>query len=379
MTLYAVTAHVRNLDDYGGQRSRFLIAAAQTAGFKVLTFVPDVDSLSGAKLPRSKEDRGIVRVECPTFKRKASGRQPITRLWSQIVFAASVCHRLLSLRASEGVTLLNNNPIVAYFVVGVFLRLRRHRYVLDQRDVPWDVVRKRRPVFGWLLTRLHRFVYGGAMGSLTVSASMATRLSEGMQDLKIESVVPLGSDKPLSPARLEHKFSPRTASLVYVGSLNNYFSLKGICRELADQGFDGTLDYFGANQSACPEFEFLNYRGVLNKSQLQQVLCGYDAGLFPTIDTEFTYYLLGNKVFDYLSAGIPVITSCETGATDGFELVQMSRRLGFGAGFEQVDWGSDALVSFQSEDLSELSRECIDRDLLQFFSLLEASCSVRRG
>ena len=369
MRLTFVTAHYRSQAEYGGQRSRFQHEAALKAGLSAIVLRPSTDSLSGRKCkPSNVKDV----ISLPSNRFFYFGRRIfLLRILSQFIFTFFVALYLLR-SGRNTIVVLNNNPMITYFIIGLFLKIARRKFVLDQRDVPFDKTSAGSPLIGNSLWKLHKRIASSRLGSLSVTEGIRERLL-GNGDLPCDEVVELGMDEDTPSRCIGANFSPKHAALVYVGSLNSYFDLEALCRSLNACDFKGTLDYFGASEVASLEhFKFFRAMGSVSKNGLFDCIKKYDAGLFPLHNLKYSYYLMGNKVFDYINAGLPVCYFCE-GEYQNLSVESALRGCHLGFRFHDVDWAStrEFTINAPAAVASRYLRSTIDEKLSSFFGRLE--------
>jgi len=301
-----LASHYRDKYDFGGQRSRYSAESFARYFSEVKVILPIVDTYSGKKIQK-KPPQGKINFSYIYTIQFNRGRLT-RRFFSQLFYTFFVCLKIVQLRFSYKYLILNNSPVLGYFPIGILLRLLRYRYILDQRDVPFDVLIESYPkVFGWLDV-LHDLIYHGAHGTISNSKGIRERLTKNTET---DFVIELGFDDGLSIAHFEPKsIIGDQASLVYVGSHNRYFNLFPFVQRLYERRFKGTLNMYLSknpfNKEEMEKFYFLEYRGSCSKKDLHDAIKQNDIGIFPIVKKDFSLYLLGNKVFDYLSAGLLV-------------------------------------------------------------------------
>jgi hypothetical protein len=355
-----VTAHYRAIGQQGGQRSRFMHeVACQVLESNVLC--PDVDSLSGLKV-NSEGVEGVTRVNCPTFPT----RSLFPRLISQLVFGL----KLLVIKSDKSTLyVLNNNPVISYLLLGIKYNCLGIKYVLDVRDYPLHLIFSKYRYLSYPLKCIDRFIIGNRHGSISVTNGLRNVLNLSRAH---DFVVELGTDTNsfISPSPGGYK-PMHCANLVYVGSLNNYFELSGLCSWLEEHNFKGTLDYYGwSSTSSLVKYGFFNDKGSTSKDSLHSLLSRYDYGIFATRSDPSSSYLLGNKVFDYISSGIPILYfgNLDTTAFNFISTKNVGLCIDAASGYSRVP-EAFCIENFESVQL-EYCRSGVDNKLLSAFKSL---------
>lgn len=366
MKLFFITAHYRTAENYGGQRSRFMFEAALSAGFDAYIFRPSIDSLTGRPV-ESTDDPSICSVWTTRFAFR-NRRFFTLRVLSQLIYSVGLLFKLFRV-CGKPLVVLNNNPMITYFVIGTALRRVGYPYLLDQRDVPFDVLREKSKWLHEVFNAWHTYIYNGRQGSVTVSDGMFHALHRGSEH-STDEVIELGMDSDLSFENKQVSFIPQKARLVYVGSLNNYFGLESICDQLEACQFRGSITYYGSSEcSRLQDYNFFTHAGAISKGKLAAVLESYDLGLFPLLSYKTTWYLLGNKVFDYLLSGLPVLYYCEK-REGQLEVENALATKNVALNFSAIDWSSDKqhLLELDHRVLGQYQRTFINKRLREFFS-----------
>lgn len=307
MRFIFLTAHYRNKSDYGGQRSRFMHAAASKRS-EVLTICPNVDSLSGEKIKILQNNPELLYISTTQYP----GRKLVLRLISNLIYAFKAS--FIS-KSADDVIILNNNPIPLYLISGCILACLKKKYILDIRDIPLHKVYCRYPKISFIIKKIDDFILKRRFGSISVTREMKDHLK--LND-KFDEVIELGSDLDIDfkSRKTFHGKALLSARLIYAGSINTYFDLKAFCDWLSENEFNGRLDYIG--RSDCNGLEksypFFRNLGSMSKAHLGDALRNYDYGVFTSKFEVYCSYLLGNKIFDYISTPIPILYfgSCNT-------------------------------------------------------------------
>lgn len=176
----------------------------------------------------------------------------------------------------------------------------------------------------WLASLVEQWTLPRADAVLVVVDEMADRLVEmGVRADRVWVV----SNTPTSVrrTRLEEvgQYRPVTGPLrlVYLGNIERsrglYVAIEGVA-EAARRGIDVTLDVFGDGKSYAADCALaeklqlqnrVRFYGRQKYDEILAKLPQYDVGVVPHHATDHWNYTIQNKLFDYWSAGLPVLVS----------------------------------------------------------------------
>jgi glycosyltransferase involved in cell wall biosynthesis len=175
-----------------------------------------------------------------------------------------------------------------------------------------------------------RSIYKTCDGILAATPTLVRRLYQRRVD-KQTILVPNGADTEIfspkdetSRKKIKLNYSLPLSKMVvaYCGSTNTYYrldllliSIKSLPNHVKEKMFFvfylyGDIDRFRRlkNHLGIPD-EVLEIRGALPRKALSEVLAGCDVGLVPFDDMPFLLYAMSTKLFEYLSAGVYVVSS----------------------------------------------------------------------
>ena len=219
-------------------------------------------------------------------------------------------------------------PLAAWVVAA----LRRKPLVVEVRDLwPESIVEagllRRGSRVHRLLVGLETFLYRRARRVVVVTPGWEDHFAELGIDLDKVVVIPNGTDVDDRPvdrdaARERHGFAGFTA--VYAGAhgpangldqvLDAAKALPELQVLLLGAGSERTRLMQRAAREAISNVEF---REPVPKDELREVLAACDVGIHVLAPWQLLQAGLSpNKVFDYLAAGLPVVSNCETGLRD---------------------------------------------------------------
>ena len=199
----------------------------------------------------------------------------------------------------KSAALVTYHPFVAAFCDAPWIRkvvyVGRDDWAADQRLAQW----------GELFAEAYRRLDAGGAEIFAVSQELAGRLSPRA------SVIPNGVNAELwrtrqpAPAAIDALPRPRA---VYTGTMDRFD------RELIEitARTVGSLVLLGSCEA--PTLQWLQsldnvyYGGLVGQQELAATVQACDIGLIPHIDRDFTRAMSPLKMYEYLAAGLPVVT-----------------------------------------------------------------------
>jgi len=354
-----ITAHFRERDEFGGQRSRIMYEACKKNYSEISVILPDVDPLNGKKISK-KNIKDLNYISVPTYKRK----NLLSRMWFQLIYA----WKLFFLKTDKNhIHILNNNPLLSYLIFGLKCVFLKRQYILDQRDIPIDLIKKSK--ISYLFTPIFfidNLIRDNRLGSISVSEGIKYNCSNHKK--KNDAVIELGMDTNFFSSKPK-SFKLKNCNIVYIGTINNYFDLENILDLLKENAFSGSFFYYGQpNFEYEKKYNFFINKGKLQKKELNMHLENYDLGIFPIKGNSIDSYLLGNKIFDYLSAGL-VIGVTGSGQRDSLDLANYC---GVGLDFSRVNNIFEESLAFTPniQNISKYTNRSIRLKLEGYFSKL---------
>ncbi|MBD8872853.1 glycosyltransferase family 4 protein [Rhodanobacter sp. DHB23] len=201
---------------------------------------------------------------------------------------------------------------------GIILSLSGKRVIYDSHeDLPRDILDKEwiRPWMRRIVAKLSEvFEYIGARWFFSVVAATPF-IAERFKRVTSKSIDINNYPVPdeLTPAEVR---SERCKNVCYIGSISRARGLKPIiealprvpdmglilCGEFADKGFAEEL-------RAMPGWSQVDYRGQVNRDGVRSALNESIAGMVTLLPTRAYLDSLPIKMFEYMAAGLPVISS----------------------------------------------------------------------
>ena len=208
--------------------------------------------------------------------------------------------------------------------VGLLLKLRGKKVIADvHEDFPDYIKNKdtiprllRKPI-AWITGIIEKYSAGFFDAIIVVTPKIYDRFKPLNQNTVTIHNFPLLDE--LSYRCDENPPEPKTDSVTYIGNITRdrgiYEMLRaiGLVQKKKPVRFiiGGTFapESLEDDIKDMPEFKFVDYRGFLSRKEVARVLSEVKAGL--VVPQPFSHNKFGymNKLFEYMSAGIPVIAS----------------------------------------------------------------------
>lgn len=216
------------------------------------------------------------------------------------------------------------------------------------RDI-WEAGNQGR--FDWIVrnpalaSRLERWTVRSVDHVIVVVEESGDRLAGmGVDPERISVVRNTPWPARIPPAATSHTGSGGALRLVYLGLLETPRGLDAVLQGLAtlrNEGVETHLDIIGggrdeellrgsARDLGFPS-ESIRFHGVLPYDEALQVVKKADIGLVPHLAVESWHTTIPNKLFDYMSHGLPVVTS------DARPAARIVRSTGCGVVFQSGD------------------------------------------
>ncbi|MFS0516516.1 glycosyltransferase family 4 protein [Nostoc sp. UIC 10607] len=268
----------------------------------------------------------VIFVHVPPYYKNVS----LQRIISHRIYASGVSQALKSLHASEpvDVVIASIPPIESSRVAMEFCAATHAVGIVDMQDA-WP-----KAITSVFPHSIRNFLSDTLLHSLKQNLKMAADIAEGLVAVSPEYldylldfrkcqgqagslVLPLGFDSnfiQISEVKPKNFEMPLTVS--YIGNFSHFYDLETVIKAAeicADQPIKFTLIGDGTTYDKVKQLaetlgvKNVNFKGRLNFEVALPILRHSDVGLVPfTSDWPSNF---PNKVFDYLSLGIPVISS----------------------------------------------------------------------
>jgi len=323
--LLLIFPHLRNREEFGGQRSRHIISCLSKRGYFSTVIIPGKDSMTGIEKTRFgffqlwKREKGIENTEVIYANSTRNDRSSFSRrILYFVTTGISVLFAAIAVKKIDVVVCVSLP--VTFMMIGRFISaVRKVPYVVEVRDIGVGVAHEINIVKkSWLYEHVYRiesYLYKSADVVIAVSDGFKDRLIErGVRSDKIH-VVKLGFDgyederKDLSAdlASLGDKFV-----VLYSGTLGHVFNIQLVIDaacNLVDHK-DIMFVFLGGGQNleyytSVSEERQLNavFLGNRPKFEVSEYCVRADLSLYPAKVGVNINSMLGNKIFDYLGNG----------------------------------------------------------------------------
>jgi glycosyltransferase involved in cell wall biosynthesis len=314
-------------------------------GYKVTVFAPGVEIRDGYLLPELKGKlyhdeivRGvrIIRPRCLQDFRRSMWR----RLLFEVVFALSVAFLLWKAKRPD--LIVGAYPPAVLPSLGLLIsKVLRVPYIFEIRDLMADALKannySRSKVLTKFAAKVENLVYIHCDHIITVSDGIKKIIeSKGVSRAKI-TVVKNGYE-PQVFEEADFSFDPRVQFgwgdkfvVIYAGGLTQSYDIESLLKAAVLTREDLGILYVIVGEGE-KKSQYINYRdekGLNNvqfldavpRRKIPAILGGANVGVHLFSDNPLWSYVLGNKPFDYLGSGIPMIFS---GMGDTADLVNNS-------------------------------------------------------
>jgi glycosyltransferase involved in cell wall biosynthesis len=304
-----------------------MAASARHAGYEVSIFCP-----GAATMPPSEDvsEGTIIRLRGPTRGGLFTNPSPVA-VWWLLKLKQSMRGRSVDLLvvsdlklAMPGILAAKWNGIPVIFDLGE--NFAEATKVWARNDPPLKRLARSGPHVAWLEVTAARLA---DRVQVVVEDRIGRFLESGLDKQRIAVVsntpIEVTPDSVVEPA-LQRRFAPRThtaLTLAYAGYLTEDRGLETavsaiteLNRELNTQAFrllivgDGRhkAQVEQASEAAVARGE-CKFFGWATNEQISDILLSVDVGIIPHWVNPFTNTTIPNKLFDYMNAGLPVVSS----------------------------------------------------------------------
>ncbi len=235
------------------------------------------------------------------------------------------------LRCARPDVVYASSPHLLTGLIGLWLsRLRRARFVLEVRDmwpqilVEMDVLSKRSLLLR-ALERLERTLYRRADAIVALADGLRSQIIDRGADAQRVFTIPNGPDPdefaaPASRDDLRARYGLRGTIFAYTGAhgpangLDIVLDAAALLRDDADVQFllvgDGASKPQLVERASREQLSNVRFLDPVPKDEMPAVLGAVDAGLLVFADKPiFAKHMSANKLYDYMAAGLPVLTT----------------------------------------------------------------------
>lgn len=280
---------------------------------------------------RQQSSASVLAVPSTPFDGRELGRVANWVSYAAGAFIAGVTRRTIDVVYGSTPHLLTG--LVAWAVA----RIRRVPFVLEVRDLwPQVLVDMDRLQEGTLvhrlLSRIERLLYRNADAVVVLAAGSKNHVVAIAPDTPVY-FIPNGSDPAtwtvdVDRADLRSQHDLHGLVCVYAGAHGGANGLDAVLDAAADlpdvtfvlvgDGLDKPRLVDAAGRRSLENVRFLDARP---KPELAELFAAADVGLHVLADVPvFRYGVSPNKIFDYMAAGLPIVTNCPGEVTDLVEM-----------------------------------------------------------
>ena len=328
MNILLVFHHLRHPDERGGQRSREVAEALAKAGYSVTVLVPNIDPLTSKKTVDksyflwAQVNRAELYKEVRYWVPNTARKGMLGRLaYSLGGFFCALIFCLSRAKIFRIVAVTSHPIVIAYSCLPVVF-WGKAKLILEVRDVPADVALERRVVGRMaVLYKFYKLVEKVLVllsdHVIVYTQGMAQLLSAPLPANKYD-VIPIGIRKSSATAHEEvGVLGDYDLSFCFFGNLGKVIDLTPAIQlvvELEKRGVSSCLDIYGAGDFPEDLLSWIkrdgvvvNLKGEVPQGRVSSICSLYDYSVYPVVGGPALSASLGNKFFDYLSAGTPII------------------------------------------------------------------------
>jgi len=208
--------------------------------------------------------------------------------------------------------------------IGLLLKIQGKKVICDvHEDYPDFILYKdaiprllRRPV-AWVTGKIEKYTARFFDAIIVVTPKIYVRFNQFHRNtVKIHNFPILDE---LAPGIINHSWKSRSDSIIYVGSLTLDRGIKEMIQAVGlvqrkkkvrlVLGGTFTTKSLENHIKGLPEFEFVEYHGFLSRKEMVKIFLKVKAGIVVTHPNPNHKNAYMTKLFEYMSAGIPVIAS----------------------------------------------------------------------
>lgn len=323
--------HFNSMQQASSLRSPQIAIALQKNGHNVTVFAPGVDQRTlepypemAGKLYAKYDIEGVRLIRTRTLSNFR--KNPIRRLAYDVVFAVLTFVRALFLQRIDVVVAAyppNVMPLFAYLLS----RIRGVPLVFEVRDLVADALQESNYVKSSLFVRfaqfMEKFIVSKSAHIITVSNGIKDILVEKAADPSKFTIVPIGYAPEVFDTA-DYSFDPRNEFgwgdkfvAIYTGALTPAYDIPTLlrCAKRLKANTNILIAIVGGGELREEYMDYCKENGLDNcqfidyqpRQRLPAILAGANVGVHLFRDNPLWSYVLGNKTFDYLASGLPMI------------------------------------------------------------------------
>ncbi len=296
---------------------------------RIAVVIPDIDPVSATRV----EDRHyagldfsrieVIRLPSATLDRNSK----LSRAWYYLALTYRQWLAGMRIRKPEAVISMSL-PLSMLIVARLVSWMRRVPLYVDVRDLPFDVAREvgyaKSSVWTGLAARLEAAIVRSADIAFTVSPRFKAALEKRgcrrviFNPIGFDNFGTTSADPRFSRAGLESLFAPAQVKFLVVaaGTLGHVTEVASLLEAAARLGRRSDIGFLlagdGQNlalyrQQVARSGANVRFLGRVSKAAIAEICRNADAAYYGSAGGYFTNAMLGNKIFDYMGAGLPVI------------------------------------------------------------------------
>jgi len=276
----------------------------------------------------SKEKYGNVTAYRIMYAPKQGSK--IKYFMQSIIFLFIAFFRLVFLSIKRKYLIIQAHNLPDYLIfAGLLHKVFGAKLILDIHDPSVDLFDEKWPgkknkILKYLIKKLEKHSCNLANHLITVTDTCKEKLVErGNRPDKITLILNTADEKLFKFNHREFKVKSRGVKLLYYGSIAERFGLHNAVSAmhyLVEEFPDSVLNIYGAYEDGYRaklenliiKFELSNnvyLNGVVNQEQIPPLIYSHDIGIVPYLKTNFMNLALPTKLFEYISSGIPVVST----------------------------------------------------------------------
>lgn len=339
--------HFNTPDQPSSLRSWQMVRHLAAQGHHVVAYAPGVDQRSLEPFPELKgklyasyslgENATLIRIRTISNFRSS----PIRRLLYDLIYAVlTVLHLLFA--PSIDMVIASYPPNILPFLAILLCRVRRIPFIFEVRDLVADALDESKFVKSGLFRRFAQFaehvVVQHSDHIIPVSPGIKRILIDKGADPNKFTVIPLGYAQEVFDVveqtfNVRERFGWQTKFVViYTGALTPAYDLPTLLRaaQRLQQHPAIHIAIVGNGEMRAGYEQFCTTHGLTNcqfidyqpRRLLPSILAAADVGVHLFRNNPIWSYVLGNKTFDYLASGLPMIYA---GTGDTADLIQAAQ------------------------------------------------------
>ncbi len=324
--------HLRGPQGEAGARTWHQVKCLSEQHF-VSVIIPGIDPVTQKKVTDD-TCAGLNRQKVKVIKTWTS-KSDRSRRWRRVVFFVSAMAGQFWYGMKErrpDLVLSMSVPITQLLVARIIASIRRVPFGINVRDFPVETAREvgyaKSRRFAALMIWLETRIFRSADFILTVSPYYVEFLKERGVDGSKVTLAPIGYDDFTAPAietielwrqRMEKSLRKNSGECfigLYAGTLGHAFPVEKIMNGAERLRYDTNVGFVfvgdgqrEAEFKADMEKKGINglFLGRQKKADVHAICRAVDFCIYPAAAGKFASGILGNKVFDYLGAGKPIL------------------------------------------------------------------------